>query len=1006
MTKYIPYGYQSQQSLNINDEDDIYSSSMYYNSQNSLLYVVGGTYSHYFDDNNAASNGGVEQNEVEGEKGGTNNHLENSSCFLSIYKLPTEHNGSLVTVNSVDELLHMDESSNHNNNNNVGRESINKPKLIYSKILGTYKNTEVCSNIIQLPRVHDALLSSNGGRDDDIKIKLALIGHVQPTPITSEELAVLAELNQEKLDNDSDSTGGLVEFNIGKKPDNNRSLLRFSTFDIEQDEATPKSQQQVEHKEGKRRELENIEISNINHGGFLHSISTMQQQQPISTKGKVYGFVADYDLSISTSTEVVSVTAKEEGDKQGGVYGALLGGTTLDSSPIIYPTSITQNERIPNELYVVSMHSDDTTNEEGGEEEGEEMLNPEYKAEIAFEVVNGELKERADVTLGGAGLGQGSELVGGGVPKYGTNFYVNVQQVSITPYEELMNIEPTQDEHIKQTMKLGWSFGFKLNDAEDVRPSFIKYIKGRTVDEDLLLLGGTTRKLNDSLGDVEYDGFITKLTPPPPTPVEDVTSGSTVEEAMLHQTEDQHPTKRIDSTTGRDETVTGICLPPPDPISGLVKHAYIVGSTSSNDEASLAYLLKIQLHDLSTVWKQRIPSIHPAGLKGGDVLGEGCSVSPNGKFVYLSGTIDGGSALDTRILPNSSDKEKKKIVPVGGKSDVFVVSFDTDFGSVQWAKQLGTVYEDKLARGGGIECDNEGNVIIMGNTRGGLQRYRPERSDPNVRLASDIFIMSLSREDGEYVHAPFVGGGASSGGGLDSASLETSAAAEANDTAGGGLSTGAKGGIAAIFIFWGVLAFFIIGRRRSRRRYNEQNSKNWEKRGGDDFIYDNNRPLGGRRDSSSLREPWDDGIGSSGRNRVFSWMSSIRSPGSGESSDSSIASMGSTNSASSKKMEENSDFLASLRQEANETMKKMISRKDTPPDSTDMFDTHDPRLDGGASIRDLLATYRDVKKKSLVDDEKDGSLSVTTSKRNPPPPPPPRRRSSHDADGLADFSII
>src|SRR6056300_1376363 len=101
----------------------------------------------------------------------------------------------------------------------------------------------------------------------------------------------------------------------------------------------------------------------------------------------------------------------------------------------------------------------------------------------------------------------------------------------------------------------------------------------------------------------------------------------------------------------------------------------------------------------------------------------------------------------------------------------------------------------------------------MGNTRGGLQRYRPERSDPTVRLASDIFIMSLSREDGEYLNAPFVDGGdVSSGEGLDSASLETSAAAEANDTAGGGLSTGAKGGIAAIFIFWGVLAFFIIGR--------------------------------------------------------------------------------------------------------------------------------------------------------------------------------------------------
>ena len=150
---------------------------------------------------------------------------------------------------------------------------------------------------------------------------------------------------------------------------------------------------------------------------------------------------------------------------------------------------------------------------------------------------------------------------------------------------------------------------------------------------------------------------------------------------------------------------------------------------------------------------------------------------------------------------------------IGGSSDVFVVAFDVNFGNVQWAKQLGTVYEDKLARGGGVECDNEGNVIIMGSTRGGLQRFRPETSDrhrrggrrglqgqaqqlprTSGRMASDVFLMSLSRTDGEYVNAPYNGGDAtiSASGGTASSSAAASTIPDSNarSSDGGGLSLG------------------------------------------------------------------------------------------------------------------------------------------------------------------------------------------------------------------------
>ena len=183
------------------------------------------------------------------------------------------------------------------------------------------------------------------------------------------------------------------------------------------------------------------------------------------------------------------------------------------------------------------------------------------------------------------------------------------------------------------------------------------------------------------------------------------------------QNESIHPTQRIDSTTGRDETVTSICLPPPDPLSGLVTHAYVVGSSASTRESSQAYIVKLRLDDLSIAWKEHVPSVHPPGLSG-DVLGEGCAVSPDGTKVFLAGTISGSSAVDGRILPNNGSgggaDDGKIIRPVGGISDVFVIAYDVDFGNAMWARQLGTVNEDKLARGGGIACDNGGTSSSWG----------------------------------------------------------------------------------------------------------------------------------------------------------------------------------------------------------------------------------------------------------------------------------------------------
>ncbi|KAL3759935.1 hypothetical protein ACHAWU_000558 [Discostella pseudostelligera] len=755
-----------------------------------------------------------------------------------------------------------------------------------------------------------------------------------------------------------------------------------------------------------------------NRGGFLQSLST---NAPVTELGHAYGFIADFDVTLTQTEKYAQSIASDTSFAY--AYGALVGGLVLESSPLVYPTTMTQNKRDPNQIYVVSMHHDDA----------DEIFNPDYTDYAGIEHVEDIMRARVDVTMGGAGLGTGTKLVKGGSPMFGNNFYAKVQQLTLTPADELVNVAATADDQMKRTMESGWKFGFNLNDADDIRPSSIVFVKGRTPDNDLLLLGGTTRKDGSNGKSEEWDGFITKIIPPAPSPVADLTSGSSVADAL--QDETAHPTKRIDSTTDRDETVTAICLPPPDPESGIVTHAYVVGSTASNNrgsessDPSLAYIIKVRISDLSTVWKQHVPSVHPSGI-GGVILGEGCVVSPDGSRVYLSGTIDGGSALDTRILSNNASAEIK---PVGGLSDVFVIAYGVEFGHVHWAKQLGTVNDDTLARGGGIACDNEGNVIIMGNSRGGLQRYRQDETSnvaTSSHLASDIFVMSLSHTDGEYINAPFKGSASSS-----SSAPATESAAQT--TSGGGISPGAIAGVSLLGIcISGALLYLLMPRcrRKSRRKYKSSGRdgdvlRSWERNDDDDYSFGSSYPP---KSASTLLsivrggvDDWDDG--SEGVSRNATWMSSSSSRRRGVDNDDdsvySAKSSSSKRSYTSKQQEENFDFIGKLREEANATMRNMI--KQSAADSANA--ANDPRLDGGASIKSLLSQYREVKKNTLIvtDDHKqsdtsnlgvegDDSSGRTTEKgRRPPPPPPPRntkinneQSAASSANGLSEFTIV
>lgn len=245
----------------------------------------------------------------------------------------------------------------------------------------------------------------------------------------------------------------------------------------------------------------------------------------------------------------------------------------------------------------------------------------------------------------------------------------------------------------------------------------------------------------------------------------------------------------------------------------------------------------------------------------------------------------------------------------------------------------------------------------------------------------------------------------------------------------------------------GALLFIALRHRKSRKlsrfAHNGQDGdvlRTWENKNGDDFSYDN-RPLGGRKTSSAYdgRSPgttspggsslrivrgarsdydWDNR--SENVSKLSSWMPGWGS-GDGDGDDSGSVSS-SKRSYTSKQQEDNSDFLASLRQEANATMKEMVKEDHTT----------DPRLDDGASIKSLLTHYREVKKGTLFDNDngkggggkkgggghgKGPSSGKASRKGKQPPPPPPRRKNndqaaaasnsvSSTADGLSEFTII
>jgi hypothetical protein len=303
-------------------------------------------------------------------------------------------------------------------------------------------------------------------------------------------------------------------------------------------------------------------------------------------------------------------------------------------------------------------------------------------------------------------------LTTGGFLKYGSSFFIAVTKLAIQRDEATLNIQ--------DNMEVQWTVQLDLEDGNGS-----DFATGVTMagEEATLIVTGSARESTDT---VAMDGFIAKINP------EDGSYAEGANAVMF-----------VSSLDGRDDWITGVCNDPDD------KDAiYIVGGTmgtlddavtrSENDMMVHAYVSKITVSTMSMVWTKQFPitqaANEDAGIGGAVALG--CDVLTGEDFMYVGGVIENGATMDYDVnQPTSS-----------GADDIFVTQVNTRNGSIQWLKQVGSDGVDRLARGGGILADKDGNAVVFGDTTGNMYRSRSQESTG----LSDIFVMVLDKADGSH----------------------------------------------------------------------------------------------------------------------------------------------------------------------------------------------------------------------------------------------------------------
>ena len=248
-----------------------------------------------------------------------------------------------------------------------------------------------------------------------------------------------------------------------------------------------------------------------------------------------------------------------------------------------------------------------------------------------------------------------------------------------------------------------------------------------------LLLAGYTAGTGSDYGSVTKDGsidsFVTSLSP---------STGKTLK------------SMRLQSASNSTDLILGMCARELNSsafyIVGMTNEHTVVGQesnssapNSSTPTSFKAFVLKLDLDTFALLWTTEIKGIPALTGGNGDVMALSCAVTRDNAVVYVGGTVKNGASL-------SLDGQSASTNSSGG-DDIFVAKMRVDNGTVAFIRQIGTEHDDRMAYGNSLVTDNQGNALVLGNTKGSLFRRKSTATEGNI---TDFVVFSVDRFTGGF----------------------------------------------------------------------------------------------------------------------------------------------------------------------------------------------------------------------------------------------------------------
>jgi len=302
-------------------------------------------------------------------------------------------------------------------------------------------------------------------------------------------------------------------------------------------------------------------------------------------------------------------------------------------------------------------------------------------------------------------------LTTGGIEKYGSQYEILVERHTLN--HDMHDQDMNPDSY--STMDLDWRKPLETADQKSIFVSGMAMIDGGRA----LVVVGTTKGTKS--GD-DFDGIMAKV--------------STENGSFASEGDEARSVAYFSSVSGSDDWIYNVCNDLDDG-----RYFYITGATGGQMDDSVskpdadgtvhAVVSKIQTDNLDIIWTTQYEVTHASGTAASAAYG--CAAVPGKGQLYVAGDVESGA-----VLEGSTGS--------AGGVDIFVAMLDTSNGDKMWTKQIGSEGDDRIARGGGIATDANGNAVVYGDTTGNFHRIK----DAGSSQTSDLFLMVFNHDDGAH----------------------------------------------------------------------------------------------------------------------------------------------------------------------------------------------------------------------------------------------------------------